>query len=389
MAMAGGKVVKQNPLLELKAIGQHIWLDNLSRSLLREGGLQRLINEDGVDGVTSNPAIFEKAIASGTYYREDLERLRGAGLDAEACYESLVVADIRAACRMLLPAFHASRGEVGYVSLEVSPALANDAEATVVAACRLHRRVACDNVLIKVPATAAGIEAFFRLTAAGISVNVTLIFSLEQYEAVLQSYLRGAMCWLESGGQTRLLRSVASIFLSRVDTAVDAVLTDLGTLTAVPLRGQAGIALAKCCHGRYREVFHGADFALLRLAGIRPQTPLWASTGSKNPAYNDLLYVEPLIGRDSINTLPESTLAAFRNHGRAAHTLPEGLEDAQQHFQALLALGIDVDRVGESLQLEGVRSFAEAYRHILQELTVPEDSVHLVHCAGGPLTPSA
>lgn len=383
------KSVSTNPLLALKAIGQHIWLDNLSRTLLREGGLQRLINEDGLDGVTSNPAIFEKAIANGTYYREDLERLRSAGLDAEACYESLVIADIRAACAMLLPAFRDSRGEVGYVSLEVSPALANDADATVVAARRLYRQVGCDNVLIKVPATDSGIEAFFRLTVEGISVNVTLIFSLDQYEAVLQSYLLGAMRWLESGGQARHLRSVASIFLSRVDTAVDTFLNDLGTLHAARLCGRTGIALAKCCHGRYREVFQGPDFALLRLAGIRPQTPLWASTGSKNPAYSDLIYVEPLIGRGSINTMPETTLAAFRDHGLAADTLQEGLEDARHHIQALRALGIDVDRVGESLQLDGVRSFAEAYRHILQGLTAPEDPVLHEHPGGARLTPSA
>lgn len=365
MAMAGGKVMSTNPLLELKALGQHIWLDNLSRTLLREGGLQRLINEDGIDGVTSNPSIFEKAIANGTYYREDLERLRGAGQDAEACYESLVIADIRAACAMLLPAFRESRGEAGYVSLEVSPALANDTLGTVAAARRLQRLVGLDNVLIKVPATPSGIEAFFRLTVEGISVNVTLIFSLAQYEAVAQAYLRGALRWLESGGQARHLRSVASVFLSRVDTLVDKRLEELGTMHAARLSGRSGVALAKCCHGRYREIFHGPDFSLLRLAGIRPQTPLWASTGSKNLAYSDVLYVEPLIGPESINTLPDATLAAFRKHGQVANKLKEGLDEAQIHVQALMELGIDLNAVGESLQVDGVLQFAEAYRKIL------------------------
>lgn len=372
MAMAGGKVMNKlrntNPLLELKATGQHIWLDNLSRTLLREGGMQRLINEDGIDGVTSNPSIFEKAIANGTYYREDLERLRGAGLDAEACYESLVIADIRAACAMLLPAFRASRGEVGYVSLEVSPALANDTAGTVAAARRLYGLVGLDNVLIKVPATPSGIEAFFRLTVEGISVNVTLIFSLAQYEAVAQAYLRGALRWLESGGQARHLRSVASVFLSRVDTAVDKRLEALGTAHAQRLSGRAGVALAKCCHDRYRDIFHGPDFALLRMAGIRPQTPLWASTGSKNLAYSDVLYVEPLIGPESINTLPDATLAAFRKHGQVANNLKEGLDEAQIHVQALMELGIDLNAVGESLQADGVRLFAEAYQKILRGL---------------------
>lgn len=363
--MVGGEIMSANPLLELKAVGQHIWLDNLSRTLLREGGLQRLINEDGIDGVTSNPSIFEKAIANSPYYREDLDKLRAAGLDAEACYESLVIADIRAACSLLLPAFRASRGEAGYVSLEVSPALANDTPGTIAAARRLRAQVGLDNILIKVPATPAGIEAFARLTAEGLSVNVTLIFSLAQYEAVVQAYLRGAQRWLESGGNAQHLRSVASVFLSRVDTVVDKRLDALGTMHAARLNGRAGVALAKCCHGRYQDVFHGSDFARLRAAGIRPQTPLWASTGTKNPAYSDVLYVEALIGPESINTLPDATLAAFRNHGRAVSALNEGLDDAQNHLQALMELGIDLDAVGQSLQLDGVRLFAEAYQKIL------------------------
>ena len=368
--MAGGKImthaVSPNPLLALKAIGQHIWLDNLSRTLLREGGLQRLINEDGVDGVTSNPAIFEKAITGSPYYREDLAQLRSRGLDAEACYESLVIADIRAACAMLLPAFRGSRGESGYVSLEVSPALAHDAAATVAAARRLQRTVGRDNLLIKVPATPAGIEAFADLTGEGLSVNVTLIFSLAQYEAVVQAYLRGALRWLESGGDARRLRSVASIFLSRVDSLVDQRLAALGTAEAQELSGRAGVALAKCCHARYREVFHGPEFALLRMAGVRAQTPLWASTGTKNPRYSDVLYVEPLIGAESINTLPDATLAAFRQHGKVADRLREEVEQAHGHMQALLAQGIDLDVLGESLQSEGVQLFVEAYRKIVQ-----------------------
>jgi transaldolase len=366
--MAGGPIMNNNPLLELKALGQHIWLDNLSRTLLREGGLQRLINEDGVDGVTSNPAIFEKAISGSPYYRDDLERLRGEGRDAEACYESLVVADIRAACAMLKPAFAASRGASGYVSLEVSPALANDTAGTVAAAHRLQQTVGRANLLIKVPATPAGIQAFEQLSAAGLSVNVTLIFSLAQYEAVAQAYLRGSLRWLESGGKARHLRSVASIFLSRVDTLVDQRLEAIGTPHAGRLCGRAGVALAKCCHGRYREIFHGPAFALNRLAGLRPQTPLWASTGTKNLAYSDVLYVEALIGRESINTLPKATLAAFRRHGQVANRLQEGLDEAKAHIQALNELGIDLDAVGETLQLEGLRLFAEAYQKIINGL---------------------
>jgi transaldolase len=378
MAMAGGKVMNENPLLALKAIGQHVWLDNLSRTLLREGGLQRLIDEDGVDGVTSNPAIFEKAIAGSPHYREDLERLRGEGRNAEDCYESLVIADIKAACAMLLPAYQDSQGETGYVSLEVSPALAENTAGTIAAAHRLRSLVGCDNVLIKVPATHCGIEAFSRLTAEGLSVNVTLIFSLQQYEAVAQAYLRGALRWLESGGDVRQLRSVASVFLSRVDTQVDKRLDASGTMHSARLSGRAGVSLAKCCHGRYRDIFHGPDFALLGQAGVRPQTPLWASTGSKNLAYSDVLYVEALIGPESINTLPDATLAAFRQHGRAVNSLQDGLDEAQIHIQALMAMGIDLNVLGESLQKDGVLLFAEAYRKILRGLE-PENLTRAGH----------
>jgi transaldolase len=369
--MAGSEIMSENPLLALKALGQHIWLDNLSRTLLREGGLQRLIDEDGVDGVTSNPAIFEKAISNGTYYREDLERLLGPGLEAEACYESLVIADIRAASKILQSAYLNSGGETGYVSLEVSPELAYDAAGTVAAAQRLRQAVGRDNVLIKVPGTPAGIAAFEQLTAAGLRVNVTLIFSLVQYEAVAQAYLRGAQAWLDGGGVPEQLRSVASIFLSRVDTAVDKQLELLGTAEVRRLQGQAGVALAKNCHARYREIFHGPDFAALRVAGVRPQTPLWASTGSKNPAYSDVLYVEALIGPESINTLPDATLAAFRDHGRTAAHLTDGLEDAQAHIHALEALCIDPAELGERLQVDGLRLFAEAYKKLLNSVQMP------------------
>lgn len=367
--MAGRKVmsqvIRENPLLALKALGQHLWVDNLSRALLREGELQRLIKEDGIDGVTSNPAIFEQAINGSAYYREDMERLRLAGLDAEGCYEALVIADVKAACQLLRPTFRRSRGESGYVSLEVSPALANDIARTIAAAHRLKSAVGCDNLLIKVPATPPGIDAFSELTAEGLSVNVTLIFSPGQYEAVVQAYLRGARRWLVRGGQVSHLRSVASIFLSRVDTVVDQRLTALSTAPDEPLYGRAGIALAKVCHARYREIFHGPDFAALHQAGIRPQTPLWASTRNKNLAYSDVLYVEALIGAESISTLPEITLDAFRQHGQVSNRLTDGLDEAFAHIQSLKALGIDLGEVGDHLQRDGVQLFAAAYQKIL------------------------
>ncbi|MDP1536778.1 MAG: transaldolase [Burkholderiales bacterium] len=353
-----------NSLLQLKSLGQHVWLDNLSRTLLQEGTLQRLMTEDGIDGVTSNPAIFEKAIAGSPYYREDLERLRGSDLDAEARYESLVIADIQAACDILLPAYLSSTGETGYVSLEVSPALAHDRAGTEAAAWRLQQAVGRDNLLIKVPATPAGVDAFEQLTGAGLRVNVTLIFSLAQYETVAQAYLRGAQRWLAGGGDAKHLRSVASVFLSRIDTLVDKRLAAIGTPQAHALTGQSGVALAKRCYHRYLEIFHGPAFA----TDVRPQTPLWASTGSKNPAYRDVLYVEPLIGPETINTLPDATLAAFRAHGRAAATLMAGMDEAQAHIEALAALGVDLTEVGETLQIDGVHLFVDAYEKIITRL---------------------
>jgi transaldolase len=363
--------MNDNPLLALKALGQHVWLDNLSRTLLREGALQRLMTEDGIDGVTANPAIFQKAIASSAYYREDMERQRGSTLNAEARYESLVIPDIQAACDVLLPAYLASAGDTGYVSLEVSPVLAHDMAGTEAAARRLRQAVERDNLLVKVPATSAGVHAFEHLTATGIRVNVTLIFSLAQYEAVAHAYLRGALRWLDGGGDAKQLRSVASVFLSRVDTLVDKRLDAIGTTRAQALKGGSGVALAKRCYSRYLEIFHGPAFATLAQAGVRPQTPLWASTGSKNPAYSDLLYVEPLIGPETINTLPDATLTAFRQRGHAVATLMTGIDEARTHIEALAALaalGLDLIDVGETLQVEGVRLFAEAYQQILAKV---------------------
>ncbi len=354
-----------NPLRALKALGQHVWLDNLSRALLQEGSLQRLITEDGVDGVTSNPAIFQKAIAGSHYYQDELARLRNSSLAAEARYESLVIPDIQVACDMLLPVYLASQGDTGYVSLEVSPALSHDTAATVAAAQCLRQAVSRENLLIKVPGTPAGVQAFELLTAAGVRINVTLIFSVTQYEAVAQAYLRGAQHWLEGGGSAARCRSVASVFLSRVDTQVDQRLDAMNTPPARMLRGKAGVALAKCCHARYREIFHGQAFATLAQAGVRPQTPLWASTGNKDPAESDLRYVEPLIGPETINTVPDATLAAFRDHGSAAVTLMSGMTEAYGHHEALRVLGIDLGEVGESLQTAGVRLFAEAYEQIM------------------------
>lgn len=354
-----------NSLLEAKRLGQSIWLDNLSRTLLQEGGLKQLIEQDGVSGVTSNPSILHKAVSGSPCYREDLARLKASGLEPEQRYESLVIADIQAACDLLRPVYVSSQGDDGYVSLEVSPRLADDESATVAAATRLYSAVHRVNLLIKVPATPAGAHAFELLIAGGINVNVTLMFSLHHVMETAQAYIRGLRRWTGSGGDPRRLKAVASVFLSRVDTLVDKRLESLGTQAALGLRGMTGVSLAKLAYQRYRDLFHGPAFADLARAGARPQYLLWGSTGTKNPNYSDVLYVEPLIGPETINTLPDATLAAFRDHGQARLTLEQDVKAAQNQFLALEKLGIDLRAAGETLQREGVALFDQAYTKLL------------------------
>lgn len=357
-----------NPLVELRRLGQSIWLDSLSRTLLQEGGLKRLIQEDGISGVTSNPNIFHKAVSESPYYRGDLAALQATPAGVERRYEALVVPDIQAACDLLRPLFDQSGGDDGYVSLEVSPKLAYDADATVREAVRLSGLVARENLLIKVPGTEPGLQALERLIAQGVSVNVTLLFSIRHGVEAAQAYMRGLRHWLQAGGDPRKIKSVASLFLSRVDTLVDKRLEALGSERALGLRGKSAVALAKLAYQRYRELFYNAAFAEMAAAGARPQYLLWASTGTKNPGYSDTLYVEPLIGPETINTLPEATLAAFRAHGRALPTLETGVAEAEAHFLALAQLGIDMHAVGEQLQQEGVRLFDEAYDQLLKRV---------------------
>ncbi|NMG54606.1 transaldolase [Aromatoleum aromaticum] len=354
-----------NPLLRVRAEGQQVWLDNLSRTLLNEGHLAQLIAADGIAGVTTNPAIFHKAIAGGRYYEEDLARLKGEAIDAETRYERLVIPDVQRACDLLRPLFDESRGNAGYVSLEVSPALAHDTARTVAAGLRLKHAVGRDNVLIKVPATSAGLEAIEQLTGHGVSVNVTLMFSLAHVDAVAEAYLGGLAAWQQAGGDVGRVMSVASLFLSRVDTLLDSQLGEIGSDAALALRGKSAVAMAKLAYERYRERFHGPAFASLRSAGARPQLMLWASTGTKNAAYSDLMYVEPLIGPETVNTLPDATLAALRDHGTVARTLDRDVDAARAQFAALERLGIDMTTAGKRLQDEGLRQFEEAFAGLL------------------------
>jgi len=359
-----------NALQQTKQLGQSIWLDNLSRTLIREGGLQRLIDEDGVSGITSNPAIFFKAISESPYYREDVARLKASRTPAEPLYEALVIPDIQAACDLMRPEYQRSGGRDGYVSLEVSPALAHDAAGTIAAGLRLKAAVQRKNLLIKVPATAAGLKAIEELIAQGCSVNVTLMFSLAHVNGVAQAYIRGLQRLVDAGGDPRPVKSVASLFLSRVDTLVDKQL-EAAAGAALALRalyGKAGVALAKLAYREYQKNFKSEAFAKLAARGAQPQFMLWASTGTKNPAYNDVMYVESLIGTETINTVPDTTLAAFRDHGKATATLESGMNDAQSHFDALAKAGIDMHQAGETLQVEGVKLFEQAFDQLLKLL---------------------
>jgi len=356
-----------NPTQHVTTLGQSLWLDNLSRSLIHDGTLARLIAEDGVSGVTSNPSIFQKAVATSPYYADDLTRLKANEPDAERRYEALVIPDIQAACDLLLPVHEASGGNDGYVSLEVAPRWAYDATRTVEEAQRLSAAVNRRNLLIKVPGTPEGLGAFEALTTLGINVNVTLLFSVTQTQAVFEAYIRGLGTRAAAGADIRRSKAVASLFLSRVDTLVDQQLTAIGTQEALSLRGKAAVAMAKLTYQRYLRTFHGPAFAALAQQGAAPQYLLWASTGVKNPDYHDLLYVEPLIGTETINTLPDKTLAALRDHGQPTLQLEEGVAEAEAQLAELARLGIDMEVVGNTLQDKGVKLFEASFQELLQQ----------------------
>jgi transaldolase len=356
----------ENSLIRLHTLGQRIWLDNLSRTLLKDGVLHKLVTESGLAGVTSNPTIFFKAISESPYYRDELAAIkRDTTLSAEQRYERLAIQDIQKACDLFHPVYVRTDGEDGYVSLEVSPALAYDAQATVAAGLRLKAEVNRPNLLIKVPATKPGLTAIEQLIGQGCSVNVTLMFSLDHVRDVSQAYMRGMEQWLgHSGADPRPIKSVASLFLSRVDSVVDKKLEALGG-DALPLRGQAGVALAKLAYEEYKKVFGGPLFSPLAAKGVRRQYLLWASTGTKNPAYSDVMYVEPLIGRETINTLPDATLHAFRDHGHAALTIEKDLDTARDVFAELGRRGILMGHVGDELQTDGVKLFQQSFDQLI------------------------
>lgn len=359
-----------NPIQRVQTFGQAIWYDNIRRALLTSGELQRLL-DDGVLGVTSNPAIFEKAIVGSTDYDAALQQLSADNLEVDAIYEALMLDDIAATADLLRPIYDRTQGRDGYISVEVRPTLAHDTAGTVAEARRLFAALARPNVMIKVPATSEGIPAIETLIGAGINVNVTLIFSLESYQAVAQAYLVGLENRAAAGGDLSRVASVASFFVSRVDTAVDRQLEALirtGRADLQPLLGQAAMANTRLAYARFKELFGSERFAALRAKGARVQRPLWASTGAKNPLYRDVLYVEELIGPDTVNTVPPATLAAFKDHGLVAATLNAKVDEARATLARLAEAGIDLAVVTQQLQVEGVAAFVESFDTLLANL---------------------
>jgi transaldolase / glucose-6-phosphate isomerase len=363
MATKSAGIRPTNPLRELQKAGQSIWLDYIRRNLITSGELKRLVEQDGLSGLTSNPAIFEKAIDGSADYDDALRGrfAEGTHASAGALYELLAIEDVRMAADVLEPVYRRAGGGDGYVSMEVSPNLAHDTAGTIAEAQRLWKTVHRPNIMIKVPSTREGVPAVEELTAQGINVNITLMFSMAHYEAVARAYIRG----LERSAHPERLSSVASFFVSRVDTIVDRALEAIGTPEALALRGKIAIANAKLVYQRFREVFYGADFAALRQRGARVQRPLWASTGTKNPHYSDVLYVEELIGPDTVNTIPPATLNAFRDHGRPRLSVQDGLEAARADLARLQDFGIDLNDIAEKLLVEGVAAFITSLDHLL------------------------
>ncbi|MFP3897049.1 MAG: transaldolase [Anaerolineales bacterium] len=349
---------------QVAALRQAIWLDYIDRPLLTSGELAGLV-EEGIRGVTSNPTIFERAIAGSEAYEKDLADAARAGRSAEEIYECLVLDDIRQALEILYPVYEETDGLDGYVSLEVDPLLANDTEGTVAEARRLFDEIDRPNLLIKVPATPAGIPAIERLIEEGVNVNATLIFSQSHYEAVARAYIRGLEKRAEGDKAVANLASVASLFVSRMDTAVDEMLEERGE---TDLQGKIAIANAKMVYQGFEGVFSGERWEALAAQGARVQRPLWASTSTKNPTYPDTLYVERLIAPHTVNTMPPGTLDAFCDHGMVATTIYSGIQNATEYLARLDALGIDIDTVAKDLQEDGVKQFTDSFKSLLETI---------------------
>ena len=348
-------------LQQLADLGQSTWLDYLSRDILHDGKLAQMMERDAVVGVTSNPTIFQKALAAGNAYDEQLKELLEHEDDAKEIFLALSAGDIKEGCALLRRAWDASDHTDGYVSWEVDPELADDRDATFEEAKRLHEWIDEPNLYVKIPATSAGVGAIEDSIAAGRNINVTLIFSLERYKEVVEAYLRGLERLVAGGGDPSDVQSVASFFVSRVDTEADKRLEKIGSEEALALRGKLAIANAKLAYQHYKEVFSGEAWEALEAKGASKQRCLWASTSTKNPDYRDVIYVEELIGANTVNTMPEETIVAFQDHGVVAETLENGLDEARDVLEKLAQVGVDYDDVTATVEKEGVQKFIDSF----------------------------
>jgi transaldolase len=362
------------PLTQLAAHGQSVWIDYLSRPFVEEGDLAALVDQ-GVRGVTSNPTIFQAAIADGDSYDEQLREVLKTETDPKEVFLALAAVDIRGACDILRPVWDRAGGNArdGWVSLEVDPTLAQDTEATIAEAKRLHELADRPNAFIKIPATKAGLPAIEESIAAGIPINVTLIFSLQRHREVAEAYIRGVQRYADAGGDLATMASVASFFVSRVDTEADKRLDAIGGHDE--LKGTLAIANAKLAYVTYQELFAGEQWEALRAKGASAQRCLWASTSTKNPAYRDVLYIEELIGPDTVNTMPRETVEAFLDHGKVRDSLTEDVDGARRTLAAFAAAGIDYDDVVDTLEREGVEKFAKSFKELFANVEAKRDQM--------------
>jgi transaldolase len=366
--------MKANPLVELEKLGQSIWLDFIRRGMISSGELLRLIEEDGVIGVTSNPSIFEKAIAESRDYDAAIRTLAQSGKSVEDIYQDLTISDIQLAADLFRPAYDRSNGADGFVSLEVSPLLAHDTAGTIDEARHLWKTLSRPNVMIKVPGTTEGIPAVRQLISEGININVTLLFGIPRYQEIVESFITGLEDRKIKGLPLDRVASVASFFLSRIDVLLDPLLEkemreeNQKARTAAHLKGQIAIASAKVAYQFATEIFSSERFQKLAESGARTQRLLWASTSTKNPEYSDVKYVEPLIGKDTVNTLPLETVNAYRDHGNPHMTLSSGVDEARSHLDQLRMLGLHLDALTQQLENEGVRKFDDAFRALMSAL---------------------
>jgi transaldolase len=363
-----------NPLLQLKALGQSVWYDNIDRSQLVSGQFKRLLDEDGICGVTANPTIFEKSISSGHAYDEQINQLIREGKSTNEIYEALIIQDIRTVADILRPIYDSANRQDGLVSLEVSPDLAHDTEGTLSEVRRFWKMVDRPNLMIKIPGTPEGIPAVLQALTEGINVNITLIFSISTYRQVAEAFISALEARRAAGEDISHMASVASFFVSRVDTLVDKLLEDKVKATSntseqqhlKSLEGKAAIANARLVYQDFKKIFNTPRFAALKQASAYVQRPLWASTSTKNPAYRDVLYAEELIGPDTVDTMPLETIENFRDHGRVRLSIEDNLEEAHQVFDALEKIGIHYDQVTKQLQDEGVQKFADSFHTLFE-----------------------